>query len=140
MKIGKKIPIGRKIPIHITFSYSTTCCTCYIFKDSPREKSTHEITKWELGKKHLQLNRISPFFFQTSPTCNERVSYASSGVFTAAAMCHQLVGESAFARIGVDARQVWVWVHGPGQKLLFWGQESHVAEVPVIICKRHTDF
>lgn len=130
----------RNIPIHIlTALPASTCCTCCIFKDSPREKSTNEIIKWELVKKHLQLNRILRFF-QSRPTCNECVSYSSSGVFMAAVMCDKLVDESAFARIGIDTCQVRVRVHAPGQKVLFWGKECHVAEVPVIICKRHVHF
>lgn len=58
----------------------------------------------------------------------------------AAAACDELVDESALARLGIDACQVRVRVHAPGQELLFWGEQCHVAEVPAIICKRHMDF
>lgn len=131
----------RKTPIHTLPALpASTCRTCCIFKDSPREKkSMNEIIKWELGTKHLQLKRILPFF-QTSPTCSECVGYASSGISLAAVMCNKLVDESAFACVGVDACQVRVWVHGPGQKLLLWSKQCHMAEVPVLICKTHMDF
>ena len=134
---------ARKILIHITVllkaSSASTCCTCCISKDSPREKSINKMIKGKWLRKICSLTEFH-HFFQKRPTCNERVSYPSTGVFIATVVCDKLVDESAFSGIWIDTCQVGVWVHAPGQKFLFWGKECHVAEVPVVFCKRGRDF